>query len=231
MKVRHLMFELCNCYTKNNSHFVVALDKSSSATTTPEDAGRSISPSPATSPQRARPCSKPLVATPSAPLQTTDDDTLPKRPSTAAAGTAADGGGDENADEMSYIPLQRIVQSKKQKRQTRQKVLKEGWLVHHVGTNAARKRHFWRLDNKSIVMYKDENSTGYYKVSVGEIAIGDIQKQNKKKANFTYRKLLSAKFSTFRTSNCNDHRHIFSSFERKMRLFISVCKQATRGAC
>lgn len=28
-----------------------------------------------------------------------------------------------------------------------------------------RKKHYWRLDTKCITMYKDEESTGYYKVS------------------------------------------------------------------
>ena len=28
-----------------------------------------------------------------------------------------------------------------------------------------RKRHYWKLDTRSVVMYQNENSTRYYKVS------------------------------------------------------------------
>lgn len=58
----------------------------------------------------------------------------------------------------------RIVMSKKQTKRPTNKVIKEGWMVHYTDRHNMRKKHFWRLDTKSIVMYKDESSTGYYKV-------------------------------------------------------------------
>lgn len=64
----------------------------------------------------------------------------------------------------------RLVMSKKQTRRPTQKVLKEGWIMHHTDKNDMRKRHYWRLDTKSIVMYHDETSSRYYK----EIPLSDI---------------------------------------------------------
>lgn len=58
----------------------------------------------------------------------------------------------------------RIVMSKKQTKRHTNKVLKEGWMVHYTNCHNMRKKHFWRLDTKSIIMYKNESSTGYYKV-------------------------------------------------------------------
>lgn len=59
----------------------------------------------------------------------------------------------------------RIVISKKQTKKRTNKALKEGWLFHYTNNHNMRKKHFWRLDTKSIIMYKDESSTGYYKVT------------------------------------------------------------------
>uniref|UniRef100_A0A915KJY1 Protein kinase C n=1 Tax=Romanomermis culicivorax TaxID=13658 RepID=A0A915KJY1_ROMCU len=60
--------------------------------------------------------------------------------------------------------------SKKQTRRKTQKVFKEGWMVHYTDKNNMRKRTYWRLDTKSIVMYMDENSSRYYK----EIPLCDV---------------------------------------------------------
>lgn len=69
----------------------------------------------------------------------------------------------------SNIPVQRLVQSVKQvanrpgtvvscrSLQTKRvgsKTIKEGWLVHFTNKDSMRKRHYWRLDSKSITMFK-----------------------------------------------------------------------------
>lgn len=60
--------------------------------------------------------------------------------------------------------------SKKQTRRKAQKVMKEGWMVHYTDKNNMRKRTYWRLDTKSIVMYLEETSSRYQK----EIPLSDI---------------------------------------------------------
>ncbi|KAI1719904.1 protein kinase domain-containing protein [Ditylenchus destructor] len=106
-------------------------------------------------------------ATPSAPLQnrqTTDDNKSDRRSNTARFGDSASPPPDEdNVSESQNIPLMRIVMSKKQTKRPNNKVLKEGWMVHYTDRHSMRKKHFWRLDTKSIVMFKDENVPGYYK--------------------------------------------------------------------
>uniref|UniRef100_A0A183CHA0 Protein kinase C n=1 Tax=Globodera pallida TaxID=36090 RepID=A0A183CHA0_GLOPA len=65
---------------------------------------------------------------------------------------------------LQNIPLMRIVMSKKQtKRPMTTKVLREGWMVHYTDRYSMRKKHFWRLDPKTITMFKDESASGYYK--------------------------------------------------------------------
>lgn len=70
----------------------------------------------------------------------------------------------------SQIPVMRLVMSKKQTRRPTHKLLKEGWIVHYTDKNDMRKKHYWRLDTKAIVMYQDETSNRYYK----EVPLGDI---------------------------------------------------------
>uniref|UniRef100_A0AC34GRR9 Phorbol-ester/DAG-type domain-containing protein n=1 Tax=Panagrolaimus sp. ES5 TaxID=591445 RepID=A0AC34GRR9_9BILA len=66
---------------------------------------------------------RPAQATPSAPLQATDNDDTPDY----------DPRGEHSGqDEYSNIPLQRIVQSKKQTKRPTNKVIREGWMVHYT---------------------------------------------------------------------------------------------------
>ncbi|VDL80527.1 unnamed protein product [Nippostrongylus brasiliensis] len=65
--------------------------------------------------------------------------------------------------ESQNIPLMRVVMSKKQTKRKSNKVLKEGWVVHYTNQMNMRKKHYWRLDTKSLVMYQDESSTRYFK--------------------------------------------------------------------
>ncbi|CAH1099455.1 unnamed protein product [Psylliodes chrysocephalus] len=68
------------------------------------------------------------------------------------------------------IPLQRIVQSVKHTKRRGSKVIKEGWLVHFTNKDKTVRRHFWRLDTKSIVLFQTETSSKYYK----EIPLSEI---------------------------------------------------------
>lgn len=68
------------------------------------------------------------------------------------------------------IPVMRLVMSKKQTRRKTQRVIKEGWMVHYTDKNNMRKRTYWRLDTKSIVMFMDETTGRYCK----EIPLCDI---------------------------------------------------------
>ncbi|GAB1869129.1 Serine/threonine-protein kinase [Camponotus japonicus] len=68
------------------------------------------------------------------------------------------------------IPLMRIVQSVKHTKKRGSKVLKEGWMVHFTNRDPVRKKHYWRLDTKSITLFQNENSSKYYK----EIPLSEI---------------------------------------------------------
>ncbi|KAL3287930.1 hypothetical protein HHI36_002386 [Cryptolaemus montrouzieri] len=68
------------------------------------------------------------------------------------------------------IPLQRIVQSVKHTKRRGSKVIKEGWLVHFTNKDRMVRRHFWRLDTKSIILFQSEQGSKYYK----EIPLSDI---------------------------------------------------------
>ncbi|XP_030745104.1 serine/threonine-protein kinase D3 isoform X2 [Sitophilus oryzae] len=68
------------------------------------------------------------------------------------------------------IPLQRIVQSVKHTKRRGSKIIKEGWLVHFTNKDRSVRRHYWRLDTKSIVLFQSDTSTKYYK----EIPLSEI---------------------------------------------------------
>nr|XP_002131681.1 serine/threonine-protein kinase D1 [Ciona intestinalis] len=68
------------------------------------------------------------------------------------------------------IPLMRVVQSIKQTKKRSSTVLKDGWLIHFTNKDAMCKRHYWRLDTKSITMYRSETGANYFK----EIQLSEI---------------------------------------------------------
>lgn len=68
------------------------------------------------------------------------------------------------------IPLQRIVQSVKHTKRRGSKVIKEGWLVHFTNKDKTIRRHYWRLDTKSLILFQSEQGSKYYK----EIPLLDI---------------------------------------------------------
>ncbi|KAL5008807.1 hypothetical protein ScPMuIL_014388 [Solemya velum] len=65
--------------------------------------------------------------------------------------------------ESSNIPLMRIVQSVKNTKRTGSKVIKEGWMLHFTDKDNTRRRHYWRLDTKSITLFQSEKTSRYYK--------------------------------------------------------------------
>ena len=44
------------------------------------------------------------------------------------------------------------------------KILKESWMVHHTNKDGTKRRHYWRLDSKSITMFVSDTGTKFYKV-------------------------------------------------------------------
>ncbi|XP_059139486.1 serine/threonine-protein kinase D1-like isoform X2 [Physella acuta] len=101
------------------------------------------------------------------------DDTFPDNMEGQDDGTPSVTDDDDSEDvepkpplspiDSSNIPLMRVVQSVKHTKRAGSRILKEGWMVHCTDKDKMRKRHFWRLDPKSIYLFIDEKSTRYYK--------------------------------------------------------------------
>ncbi|XP_015113925.1 serine/threonine-protein kinase D3 [Diachasma alloeum] len=68
------------------------------------------------------------------------------------------------------IPLMRIVQSIKHTKRRGSKVLKEGWMVHFTNRDRMKRRHYWRLDSKAIMLFQSDTGSKYYK----EIPLAEI---------------------------------------------------------
>ncbi|XP_047247871.1 serine/threonine-protein kinase D2 isoform X2 [Girardinichthys multiradiatus] len=75
-------------------------------------------------------------------------------------------GGDQSAN----IPLMRVVQSVRQTTRRSSTAIKEGWMVHYSNKDTLRKRHYWRLDCKCIILFQNNTSNKYYK----EIPLSEI---------------------------------------------------------
>ncbi|KAJ8723604.1 hypothetical protein PYW07_007584 [Mythimna separata] len=76
------------------------------------------------------------------------------------------------------IPLMRIVQSVKHTKKREGQWLKEGWLVHFTNKDKTLKRHYWRLDSKSITLFTSEQGSKYYKeIPLNEILAIDTARQ------------------------------------------------------
>uniref|UniRef100_A0A8C4ZZ81 Protein kinase D2 n=1 Tax=Gadus morhua TaxID=8049 RepID=A0A8C4ZZ81_GADMO len=69
-----------------------------------------------------------------------------------------------------YIPLMRVVQSVRQTTRRSSTSIKEGWMVHYSNKDTLRKRHFWRLDCKCIILFQNNTSNKYYK----EIPLSEV---------------------------------------------------------
>ncbi|KAK2181714.1 hypothetical protein NP493_385g03033 [Ridgeia piscesae] len=73
-------------------------------------------------------------------------------------------------NESNNIPLMRVVQSVKNTKRAGSNIIREGWMVHFTNRDNLRKRHYWKLDTKSITMYQKENDSRYFK----DIPLSDI---------------------------------------------------------
>ncbi|XP_053470657.1 serine/threonine-protein kinase D3-like isoform X1 [Ictalurus furcatus] len=70
----------------------------------------------------------------------------------------------------SNIPLMRVVQSIKHTKRRSSTLVKEGWMVHYTSRDNLRKRHYWRLDSKSLTLFQNDSAAKYYK----EIPLSEI---------------------------------------------------------
>uniref|UniRef100_A0A8C7XBR0 Serine/threonine-protein kinase n=1 Tax=Oryzias sinensis TaxID=183150 RepID=A0A8C7XBR0_9TELE len=68
------------------------------------------------------------------------------------------------------IPLMRVVQSIKHTKRRSTTVVKEGWMVHYTNKDNLRKRHYWRLDSKSLTLFQNDSGAKFYK----EIPLSEI---------------------------------------------------------
>ncbi|KAF4084040.1 hypothetical protein AMELA_G00124610 [Ameiurus melas] len=68
------------------------------------------------------------------------------------------------------IPLMRVVQSIKHTKRRSSTVVREGWMVHYTSTDNLRKRHYWRLDSKSLTLFQNDIGAKFYK----EIPLSEI---------------------------------------------------------
>ncbi|XP_056283469.1 serine/threonine-protein kinase D3-like isoform X2 [Pseudoliparis swirei] len=70
----------------------------------------------------------------------------------------------------SNIPLMRVVQSIKHTKRKSCTLVKEGWMVHYSSSDNMRKRHYWRLDSKTLTLFQNESGAKFYK----EIPLSEI---------------------------------------------------------
>uniref|UniRef100_A0A671KT89 Serine/threonine-protein kinase n=1 Tax=Sinocyclocheilus anshuiensis TaxID=1608454 RepID=A0A671KT89_9TELE len=68
------------------------------------------------------------------------------------------------------IPLMRVVQSIRQTTRRSSTAIKEGWMVHYSNKDTLRKKHYWRLDCKCIILFQNDTTNKYYK----EIPLSEI---------------------------------------------------------
>ncbi|XP_062857803.1 serine/threonine-protein kinase D3-like [Trichomycterus rosablanca] len=68
------------------------------------------------------------------------------------------------------IPLMRLVQSIKHTKRRSSTLVKEGWMVHYTSRDNLKKRHYWRLDSKSLTLFQNDSGAKYYK----EIPLSEI---------------------------------------------------------
>uniref|UniRef100_A0A665TYQ4 Serine/threonine-protein kinase n=1 Tax=Echeneis naucrates TaxID=173247 RepID=A0A665TYQ4_ECHNA len=85
-------------------------------------------------------------------------------------GTSGDQRPTYSASSSVYIPLMRVVQSVRQTTRRSSTAIKEGWMVHYSNKDTLRKRHYWRLDCKCIILFQNNTSNKYYK----EIPLSEI---------------------------------------------------------
>uniref|UniRef100_A0AAR2KL52 Serine/threonine-protein kinase n=1 Tax=Pygocentrus nattereri TaxID=42514 RepID=A0AAR2KL52_PYGNA len=80
------------------------------------------------------------------------------------------GGNERPVKFIANIPLMRVVQSVRQTTRRSSTAIKEGWMVHYSNKDTLRKRHYWRLDCKCIILFQNDTTNKYYK----EIPLSEI---------------------------------------------------------
>uniref|UniRef100_A0A3Q3FBL6 protein kinase C n=1 Tax=Labrus bergylta TaxID=56723 RepID=A0A3Q3FBL6_9LABR len=75
----------------------------------------------------------------------------------------------------SNIPLMRVVQSIKHTKRRSSTVVKEGWMVHYTSRDNLRKRHYWRLDSKSLSLFQNDTGAKFYKVRNPSVEILQVE--------------------------------------------------------
>ncbi|CAH2238133.1 jg22061 [Pararge aegeria aegeria] len=101
----------------------------------------------------------------------------PRQPPSSGRGSN-ECGFSSSSSPSANIPLMRIVQSVKHTKKRDGQWLKEGWLVHFTNKDKTIKRHYWRLDSKSITLFTSEQGTKYYKeIPLNEILAVDTARQ------------------------------------------------------
>ncbi|XP_030629764.1 serine/threonine-protein kinase D3 [Chanos chanos] len=68
------------------------------------------------------------------------------------------------------IPLMRVVQSIKHTKRRSSTMVREGWMVHYTSRDNLRKRHYWRLESKTLTLFQNESGSKFYK----EIPLSEI---------------------------------------------------------
>ncbi|GLV43331.1 Protein Kinase D [Carabus blaptoides fortunei] len=63
-----------------------------------------------------------------------------------------------------------VIPSVKHTKRRGSKVIKEGWLVHFTNKDKMIRRHYWRLDTKSLTLFQSDQGSKYYK----EIPLSDV---------------------------------------------------------
>uniref|UniRef100_A0AAQ6AAQ9 Serine/threonine-protein kinase n=1 Tax=Amphiprion ocellaris TaxID=80972 RepID=A0AAQ6AAQ9_AMPOC len=105
-----------------------------------------------------------------------DESSTPEEKMFFIEGSCTDGDKDDETvraispSTSSNIPLMRVVQSIKHTKRKSSTVVKEGWMVHYTSRDNLRKRHYWRLDSKSLTLFQNESGAKYYK----EIPLSEI---------------------------------------------------------
>ncbi|XP_028899933.2 serine/threonine-protein kinase D3 [Zeugodacus cucurbitae] len=94
----------------------------------------------------------------------------------AGEGQSIDGQSEQSSSSSSpsaNIPLMRIVQSVKHTKKRGGQAIKEGWLVHYTSLDKTVKRHYWRLDSKTLTLtlFLSEQGSKYHK----DIPLSEIQ--------------------------------------------------------
>ncbi|KTF87388.1 hypothetical protein cypCar_00020986 [Cyprinus carpio] len=75
-----------------------------------------------------------------------------------------------SGEQSANIPLMRVVQSIRQTTRRSSTAIKEGWMVHYSNKDTLRKKHYWRLDCKCIILFQNDTTNKYYK----EIPLSEI---------------------------------------------------------